>query len=164
MNDGNEQRTEATQTPEDLTARFWGAYQRYLEMLGTAVGSEDLQRRGAEAYQRYLEAQQGLFARQEEVEPVAEAFEEYAGVIKEAFSSDRAAEQATRAFRDYVLELKEAWASVDADAVDAASMMAISQSIAAVAWIDVGRGEATTTAPVAEGPGEGPPKEETPSE
>jgi len=119
----------------DVHNRFEAAYVAYLQAFHEVSTNSELQQRATEAYAAYARVLQEGYT--EDVQPrAAAAYADYVRVVQGA---------STPPYQRYVLSIKEAWAQVDVASMDVGSMMAISQSMAAVASIAGSSGASATS-------------------
>jgi hypothetical protein len=110
--------------PSGAQQAIMDAYGHYVATLQQPWLSEDLQTKATDAYRRYAEA------------------------LHSAFASDALHRRAEDACRMYARALRDAWVRLDNDAMNAETLMAISQTMSIVATIAAAaqNGPASTTA------------------
>jgi hypothetical protein len=118
----------------DVHKPFEAAYLAYLQALQEVSTNTELQQRATEAYATYARVLQESFTSDVQ-QRAAAAYANYTQVLQEAWSP---------AYQRYLQSMKDAWAEVDVATMDVGSMLAISQSMATVAWM-AGSGGASAT-------------------
>jgi hypothetical protein len=116
----------------DVRQAFDEAYRAFMQAL-QAAARDNVEQRATEAYANYTrvlqEALTGDLQRR-----AGEAYANYVRVLQEAWGTGEPQRRAADAYRTYVQAIKDAWARVEVDALDATSMIGISQNMMMAAW------------------------------
>jgi hypothetical protein len=113
--------------------RFDEAANRFSQALQDAWTPPHIQERGGSAYSHYMQALQDA-AQSELQQRTTQAYSSFMQVIWEALQRPDIQTRAIDAYRDYVRAVRDAWAEIEAETVDPAQLLAISQSMMATAW------------------------------
>lgn len=118
---------------EEGCRRLEEASRRYLQELQSAQEAEDPRQTALDAYRNLVHAQQTAFGPGDYLK-LADAHAAYRQAVARSFDPQAARGQSREAFRRYLQAVKRAWSQVDSDSLDASSLLAISNSLSAVAW------------------------------
>jgi len=96
--------------PEDIVAELWAANRDYMREIQDAFFPVDVQQQTDTAYANYLRG------------------------VQRALSPDDMRQRLEEAFRRYVRRIQDTWAQSDLEAMDAASLALIGQSLISAGW------------------------------